>query len=174
MSRNRIEIYWKRANTAPEGVIAQVRVTDGSGSDYLLPYPCKLTTGGWVNAASSKPLAVCVTYWKLYVQTPKRKKPGVPSQQPILPPPITIPWPSSGSKQIAANCAGWPAETAHGDNSVPPAVCCRALAATSPDRQQSCIGSASVACFDNPGSAVHHAFHPLPHGGSKEVQCRGI
>jgi hypothetical protein len=24
--------------------------------------------------ASSKPLAVCVTYWKLYVETPKRKK----------------------------------------------------------------------------------------------------
>jgi hypothetical protein len=63
MSRNRIEIYWKKAETAPDGVIAQVRVTDGSGSDYLLPYPCKLTTVGWVNAGSGKPLAVGVTYW---------------------------------------------------------------------------------------------------------------
>jgi hypothetical protein len=79
------EIYWGRAETAPEGVIAQVRVTDGSGSDYLLPYPCKLTNGGWVNAASGKPLAVGVTYWKFYVETTKRKKPAVQSQEPILP-----------------------------------------------------------------------------------------
>ena len=43
MPRSRIEIYWKKSETAPEGVIAQVRVTDGCGSDYLLPYPCKLT-----------------------------------------------------------------------------------------------------------------------------------
>jgi hypothetical protein len=86
MSRNRIEIYWKKVETAPDGVIAQVRVTDGSGSDYLLPYPCKLTTGGWVNAASGKPLAVGVTYWKLYVETTQRKKLGVPRQKPILPP----------------------------------------------------------------------------------------
>jgi hypothetical protein len=38
MPRSRIEIYWKKVETAPEGVIAQVRVTDGCGSDYLLPY----------------------------------------------------------------------------------------------------------------------------------------
>jgi hypothetical protein len=73
MPRSIIEIYWKKAETAPEGVIAQVCVTDGSGSDYLLPYSCKLTSDGWVNAASGKPLAVGVTYWKLYVETPKRK-----------------------------------------------------------------------------------------------------
>jgi hypothetical protein len=85
MSRSSIENYWGRAETAPEGVIAQVRVTDGSGSDYLLPYPCKLTNGGWVNAASGKPLAVGVTYWKFYVETTKRKKPAVQSQEPILP-----------------------------------------------------------------------------------------
>jgi hypothetical protein len=85
MSRNRTEIYWKKAETAPEGVIAQVRVTDGSGSDYLLPYPCKLTTGGWVNDASGKPLAVGVTYWKLYVETTARKTRAVPSPKPILP-----------------------------------------------------------------------------------------
>jgi hypothetical protein len=51
------------------GVIAQVLVTDGGGSDYLLPYPCKFTKDGWVNAASGKPLAVRPTYWKLYVET---------------------------------------------------------------------------------------------------------
>ena len=69
MPRSRIEIYWKTPETAPDGVIAQVRVTDDSGSDYLLPYPCELTEDGWVNAASGKPLAVRVTYWKPYVET---------------------------------------------------------------------------------------------------------
>jgi hypothetical protein len=45
MPRSRIEIYWKKIESAPEGVTAQVRVTDGCGSDYLLPYPCKLHEG---------------------------------------------------------------------------------------------------------------------------------
>ena len=76
MPRSRIEIYWNTADTAPDGVIAQVMVTDNSGSDYLLPYPCELTKEGWVNAASGKPLAVRVTYWKPYVETLPRNKPG--------------------------------------------------------------------------------------------------
>ena len=76
MPRSRIEIYWNTAETAPDGVIAQVRVTDNNGSDYLLPYPCELTKEGWVNAASGKPLAVRVTYWKPYVETLPRTKPG--------------------------------------------------------------------------------------------------
>jgi hypothetical protein len=79
MSHSKIEIYWKRIETAPQGVIAQVRVTDGCGSDYLLPYPCKLTKDGWVNAASGKPLMVRATYWRLYVETTPRKKVGTPS-----------------------------------------------------------------------------------------------
>ena len=74
MARRNIEIYWNKVETAPEGVIAQVRVTDGAGPDYLLAYPCTLTRDGWVNAASGKPLAVRPTYWKLYVETPSRKK----------------------------------------------------------------------------------------------------
>jgi hypothetical protein len=77
----------------------------------------------------------------------------------------------SKSPQIAP--AG-PAETVHGDNSVPPAVCCRALAPTSPDRQQSCIGSASDVCSDNPGSAVRHAFHSLPYGGATANEERAL
>jgi len=40
---------------------------------YLLPYPCKLTPDGWVNAATGSPLAVRPTYWKLYVETLPRK-----------------------------------------------------------------------------------------------------
>src|SRR3954451_13976356 len=69
MPRSRIEIYWKRIETAPAGVAVQVRVTDGSDHDYLLPYPCKLMEGTWVNAASGTPLAVRPTYWKLYVES---------------------------------------------------------------------------------------------------------
>lgn len=76
MPRSRIEIYWKKIESAPEGVTAQVRVTDGCGSDYLLPYPCKLTKDGWVHAVSGKPLAVRATYWKLYVETTPRNKAG--------------------------------------------------------------------------------------------------
>ena len=68
MSHSKIEIYWKTIETAPHGVIAQVRVTDGCGSDYSLPYPCKLTKDGWVNAASGKPLMVRATYWTLQVE----------------------------------------------------------------------------------------------------------
>jgi hypothetical protein len=56
------------------GVAVQVRVTDGSDHDYLLPYPCKLMEGTWVNAASGTPLAVRPTYWKLYVETLPGKK----------------------------------------------------------------------------------------------------
>ena len=76
VSHSKIEIYWKTIETAPHGVIAQVRVTDGCGSDYSLPYPCKLTKDGWVNAASGKPLMVRATHWKLHVETTPRTKVG--------------------------------------------------------------------------------------------------
>ena len=81
VSRSNIDLYWEKAEMAPEGVTAQVLVTDGTGSDYLLPYPCTLTAEGWVNAASGKPLAVRPTYWKRYVETlpaaiPGRKTPN--------------------------------------------------------------------------------------------------
>ena len=74
MARSNIEIYWNKVETAPAGVIAQVRVTDGAGPEYVLPYPCTLSRDGWVNAASGKPLAVRPAYWKLYVETLPRKK----------------------------------------------------------------------------------------------------
>jgi hypothetical protein len=82
--RSRIEVYWNSIDTAPAGVAVQVRVTDGSSDEYLLPYPCKLTPDGWVNAATGSPLAVRPTYWKLYVETLprkwKRKNPAVDQQ----------------------------------------------------------------------------------------------
>ena len=93
MPRSRIEIYWRAPETALDGVIAQVLVTDDSGSDYLLPYPCELTKEGWVNAASGKPLAVRVTYWKPYVETLPRRNQGRANhetcpQRPVLPAPL--------------------------------------------------------------------------------------
>ena len=70
MRRNNIDLYWAKIDTASEGAIAQVRVTDdGSGSDFLLPFPCKLTKEGWVNAVSGSRLAVRPIYWKPYVAT---------------------------------------------------------------------------------------------------------
>ena len=85
MRRNNIDLYWAKIDTASEGAIAQVRVTDdGSGSDFLLPFPCKLTKEGWVNAVSGSRLAVRPIYWKPYVATTskapmgeRRRKPGL-------------------------------------------------------------------------------------------------
>jgi hypothetical protein len=74
MQRSKIEIYWNGAETAPAEVPLQVLVNDGSGSDYLLPYPCKLTPNGWVNAATGSPLQVQPTYWKPHVETRQGKK----------------------------------------------------------------------------------------------------
>jgi len=73
MSRSKTELYWTSIETAPPDVALQVRVSDGS-SDYLLPYPCKLTPAGWVNALTGSPLAVRPTYWKLFVETLPRSK----------------------------------------------------------------------------------------------------
>ena len=75
MSRSRIDLYWTSIETAPPDVALQVRVSDGS-SDYLLPYPCKLTPAGWVNALTGSPLAVRPICWKLYVETLPRKATG--------------------------------------------------------------------------------------------------
>jgi hypothetical protein len=81
MPRNNIELYWQKAEKATEGVTAQVLVTDGNSSDYLLPYPCTLTAEGWVKTASGKPLAVRPTYWKLYVETPPKRKSAKPRRR---------------------------------------------------------------------------------------------
>ena len=77
MRRNNIDLYWAKIDTASEGAIAQVRVTDdGSGSDFLLPFPCKLTKEGWVNAVSGSRLAVRPIYWKPYVATTSKAPMG--------------------------------------------------------------------------------------------------
>ena len=79
-----LDLYWAKIDTAPDGTIAQVRVTDDGGSHFLLPFPCKLTKKGWVNAVSGSRLAVRPIYWKPYVATTskapmgeRRRKPGL-------------------------------------------------------------------------------------------------
>jgi hypothetical protein len=72
--RSNVKVYWKSAETAPAGVPLQVLVTDGSSDDYLLPYPCKFTPDGWINASTGSRLTVRPTYWKLFVVTPRAKK----------------------------------------------------------------------------------------------------
>jgi hypothetical protein len=78
MPRGNIELYWQKAEMAPEGVTAQLLVTDGNGSDYLLPYPCTLKAEGWVNTAPGKPLGGASNLLELYVETlPKRNLPNL-------------------------------------------------------------------------------------------------
>ena len=72
--RSKIETYWNCVATAPAEMLLQVLVNDGSGDDYLLPFPCKLTPDGWVKAATGSPLQVRPTFWKVHVKTPQGKK----------------------------------------------------------------------------------------------------
>jgi hypothetical protein len=84
MPRSNIEIYWNGVDSAPAEVPLQVLVNDGSGADYLLPYPCKRTPDGWVSAATGARLQVRPTYWKLHVETPPGKKGRTPKKAPTL------------------------------------------------------------------------------------------
>jgi hypothetical protein len=72
--RNTLDRYWNLAEAAPLGIDLQVQVTNGSGDFYVLPFPCRLTAGGWVNAVTGTALVVNPTYWKKHVETlPSRR-----------------------------------------------------------------------------------------------------
>ena len=99
MRRNNIDLYWAKIDTAPEGAIAQVRVTDdGSGSDFLLPFPCKLTKEGWVNAVSGSRLAVRPIYWKPYIATTPKVPMGHRHRRPASI--LMIQGPSAGTSKV--------------------------------------------------------------------------
>jgi hypothetical protein len=68
------ERYWNGVDRAPVGVALQVLVTSASDDTYLLPYPCRLTAAGWVNAISGTPLLVRPTRWRLHVETLPSKR----------------------------------------------------------------------------------------------------
>lgn len=60
--------YWKQIDTAPVGVPLRLIVADRSGY-HALPYPCRLTAAGWVNACTGAALTVRPTHWQLHVET---------------------------------------------------------------------------------------------------------
>ena len=61
--RNTMDKYWKAVEVAPVGIALQVQVTNAAGDLYVLPFPCKLTTAGWVSAVSGTALVVKPRYW---------------------------------------------------------------------------------------------------------------
>jgi hypothetical protein len=63
------ERCWKRVDTAPVGLAVRLIVANSSGGHYLLPYPCKQTAAGWVNAVTGAPLALHPTHWQHHVET---------------------------------------------------------------------------------------------------------
>ncbi len=54
--RNTLDKYWKSVEVAPVGIVLQVQVTNAAGDLYVLPFPCRLTAAGWVNAVSGTAL----------------------------------------------------------------------------------------------------------------------
>jgi hypothetical protein len=72
--RNKLDKYWKLAEVAPLGIALQVAVTNAAGDLYVLPFPCKLTAVGWVNAGTGTALVAKPTYWKLHVETLPSKR----------------------------------------------------------------------------------------------------
>jgi hypothetical protein len=72
--RNTLDKYWKSVEVAPVGIVLQVQVTNAAGDLYVLPFPCRLTAAGWVNAVSGTALVVKPTYWKLHVETLPSKR----------------------------------------------------------------------------------------------------
>ena len=62
---------WLPIDTAPLEEEVTLLVTDGRGDPYRIPYPCKRTVGGWVNASKGTALAVRPIQWKPY-ERPRR------------------------------------------------------------------------------------------------------
>jgi hypothetical protein len=55
---------WNPIESAPLDVDVSLEVTDGQGSPYRLPYPCRLTAAGWITSSKGTPLAVTPVKWK--------------------------------------------------------------------------------------------------------------
>ena len=66
---------WQPIETAPSGVEVLLRVTDEAGQAYNLPFVCKLTDSGWVNAVRGSLLTVRPTHWQEYTdQMPPKNR----------------------------------------------------------------------------------------------------
>ena len=74
--RNTLDRYWKLAEVAPPGIALQVQVTNAASDLYVLPFPCKLTAAGWVNAVTGTALVVKPTYWKCMLRRSRASRRG--------------------------------------------------------------------------------------------------
>jgi hypothetical protein len=65
---------WNSVESMPPGVAVWLQVTDAAGERYKLPFPCKLTPIGWLNAFNDAPLTLVVrpTDWRPYFELNKR------------------------------------------------------------------------------------------------------
>ena len=66
-------IKWSPIASAPKGRDIQVQVSDHFG-EYPLPFSCRLTEKGWVNAETRKPLKIKATGWRDGRTLPRPKR----------------------------------------------------------------------------------------------------
>jgi hypothetical protein len=59
---------WNAVESMPPGIAIWLQVTDAAGGRYKLPFPCKQTPDGWVNARNGASLKLVVrpTGWRPY------------------------------------------------------------------------------------------------------------
>ena len=59
---------WNAAANLPLDVPLWLRVKNAEGECYKLPFPCKLTQAGWINARTGAPLRLVVQpmHWRLH------------------------------------------------------------------------------------------------------------
>jgi hypothetical protein len=64
---------WNPVESMPPGVAVWLQVTDAAGECYKLPFPCKLTPIGWLNALNDARLTLVVrpTGWRPYFKLNK-------------------------------------------------------------------------------------------------------
>jgi hypothetical protein len=79
---------WNPVESMPPGVAVWLQVTDAAGERYKLPFPCKLTPTGWLNALNDARLTLVVrpTGWRPYFERDKGKAlPGaVENARPVM------------------------------------------------------------------------------------------
>jgi hypothetical protein len=58
---------WNPIETAPLDKGVTLEVTDGRGTPYRLPNPCRRTASAWVSSSKGTPQAVTPVRWKPYL-----------------------------------------------------------------------------------------------------------
>jgi hypothetical protein len=62
--------WWNEAVEFPQNIALWLRVKNAEGECYKLPFPCRLTQAGWVNATTGARLRLAVqpTHWCAYFE----------------------------------------------------------------------------------------------------------